>query len=684
MACSQGLWLGERLSSVEEVQEAESFLWHARELVGGHPLGCCCFETRQGPRLARDSEPASPQSAAAPLCFQAEAALDAQLDAVLGAAVAAAVAAAVGADTEGVRGARQPHLLPRLQPQLRLQPQPPARLQRVASAPQKVLARPQPAPQSIFRRCGHDGGRQRRDRSAGGTPLGCRNPRPAPGGGAAPLRRARRDSALQKSIPDAETACWRDDGRALQRRCALLEDMVDGLKAQIETLQGDVRRAAHRESCAEQLCARLQGRLRVLQDRRARRAAPRSGAQTQTQPLPDEQQGDRPAAAESGLFAAGSAPPSGLPSGLSSPLCSSSPPRQSCPPPQSPGAPAASGSATAAARKPTLEGAAREPAVVAPYERTQPMAGTSSGSAVRSCATCVAPANQQLAGQAGAPAGAQRQSQSLTGLLGNLASLALTSAALALLPSAPPGPPAPPPAGQAAAVAPAAAPLSAAGLVPGLQGLVGAFWKGYKDGLASRACTRRACQHAAQGGQPGGPVPHQRVTAQRGAVQSSPEAKRAEAVRFLLSEVMVFRVAAHSPRAWAPVCRAAAAAVHWAMQCWAVAFQVEYDYVANSLRRQTGGGYGAGAGLGEIQDALADVSWLQSRLLRVDAATDVLADAKVFLMDTLSRRYLLLEEMGVELGSLHNVAAVNKLKASRSMEVIETILGTDEVVLPWT
>eukprot|EP01062_Namystynia_karyoxenos_P002743 TRINITY_DN10971_c0_g3_i3.p1 TRINITY_DN10971_c0_g3~~TRINITY_DN10971_c0_g3_i3.p1 ORF type:complete len:667 (+),score=73.84 TRINITY_DN10971_c0_g3_i3:87-2087(+) len=662
-----GLWTGEHVPSVEDALDSESLLWHASQLLGGHPQGCMCHKQGPGARpLVANPDPALPRAAPR---------TPPQTEAPAQAAVAVKASPL----------SRQPHLRPGLQPQLR-----PGLLPAVPPPPQA-----RPAPPSILPRCGHDGGRRRRGRSAGGTPLGrCAPLRREPGGTGCmlvPTRRRRPDAVALAAAEDLEPAGQDTlDDRRAQRRCAVLEGIVKELTAQIECLQGEAQRAAQRASSSEQLCARLQGRLGVLEDRLARRVAPRRSSPTQMASSAFERAGGQ---LGDGLQLGEATGTLGLPAATRTPLAGplrpvpvpSSPPKQRREPPlHPPSAPAASGSATAAARKPTLEGAAREPAVVAPYERTQPMAGTSSGSAVRSCATCVAPANQQLAGQAGAPAGAQRQSQSLTGLLGNLASLALTSAALALLPSAPPGPPAPPPAGQAAAVAPAAAPLSAAGLVPGLQGLVGAFWKGYKDGLASRACTRRACQHAAQGGQPGGPVPHQRVTAQRGAVQSSPEAKRAEAVRFLLSEVMVFRVAAHSPRAWAPVCRAAAAAVHWAMQCWAVAFQVEYDYVANSLRRQTGGGYGAGAGLGEIQDALADVSWLQSRLLRVDAATDVLADAKVFLMDTLSRRYLLLEEMGVELGSLHNVAAVNKLKASRSMEVIETILGTDEVVLPWT
>eukprot|EP01062_Namystynia_karyoxenos_P002746 TRINITY_DN10971_c0_g3_i6.p1 TRINITY_DN10971_c0_g3~~TRINITY_DN10971_c0_g3_i6.p1 ORF type:complete len:656 (+),score=74.55 TRINITY_DN10971_c0_g3_i6:87-2054(+) len=651
-----GLWTGEHVPSVEDALDSESLLWHASQLLGGHPQGCMCHKQGPGARpLVANPDPALPRAAPR---------TPPQTEAPAQAAVAVKASPL----------SRQPHLRPGLQPQLR-----PGLLPAVPPPPQA-----RPAPPSILPRCGHDGGRRRRGRSAGGTPLGrCAPLRREPGGTGCmlvPTRRRRPDAVALAAAEDLEPAGQDTlDDRRAQRRCAVLEGIVKELTAQIECLQGEAQRAAQRASSSEQLCARLQGRLGVLEDRLARRAAPQMNSSALEQRA-GGQQGD---GLQLGEAPGTRGPPAATRTPLAGPLrplpLPSSPPKQQRgPPPRSPGAPAASSSAAPAARRPTQGG---DPSARAPS----------------AAAGVVAAHHLRPGGWAAA-----LQTPKLGGLLGSVVPRAFVSAAHALISPVPPWGSAPPPAAAPAPTVPAAVatphaapaaavhaatpPPPAAGLLAGLQGLPRAFWKGYKDGLAARAAGHRRA--GGTGAHPdgshdagaGGMLAHPQQASQRG----PEEARRRDIARFLTSEVMVFRVAAHSPRAWAPVCRAAAAAVHWAMQCWAVAFQVEYDYVANSLRRQTGGGYGAGAGLGEIQDALADVSWLQSRLLRVDAATDVLADAKVFLMDTLSRRYLLLEEMGVELGSLHNVAAVNKLKASRSMEVIETILGTDEVVLPWT
>eukprot|EP01062_Namystynia_karyoxenos_P002744 TRINITY_DN10971_c0_g3_i4.p1 TRINITY_DN10971_c0_g3~~TRINITY_DN10971_c0_g3_i4.p1 ORF type:complete len:663 (+),score=72.08 TRINITY_DN10971_c0_g3_i4:87-2075(+) len=657
-----GLWTGEHVPSVEDALDSESLLWHASQLLGGHPQGCMCHKQGPGARpLVANPDPALPRAAPR---------TPPQTEAPAQAAVAVKASPL----------SRQPHLRPGLQPQLR-----PGLLPAVPPPPQA-----RPAPPSILPRCGHDGGRRRRGRSAGGTPLGCCTPlRRGPGGtggGLFPTRRRQRDAVALGAAEGPEPGCaavgpgppgrlcgqdTQDDRRA-QRRCALLEGIVKELTAQIECLQGEAQRAAQRARSSDELCVRLQGRLSELHDGLARRTAPQERLESPIK----EQQADSSRTSEAPWQpAAGRLLPAGPQ------------PRRKRLQRRILGGPVALGSAAPAARKPTLGAPAQQlPAAPSAAAVAAAAAAAATAASARAHLVSCAAAGAQGGGRDAVPT-------ERCGAVGVVAGAVDQKPAADMVPPAcAVAVPEPPPSVPGAAAPPPAAPAAAPGILAGLQGLPWAFWKGYKDGLAARREAHAAASAAQRGAQEGAHLASRRDAAPRraadgamtrGATAELPaRAKQSEVARFLTSEVVVFRVAAHSPRAWAPVCRATASSVHWAMQHWVWAFQSEALY-ARALQ-----------GAWDLDspydvDIVSAISILRSlhytlRRLVLDVDDDAQQAARSLLLYMISARDLLYQELRNELSLIQTTATVCLVRAETSVRVIEAVLGPEEVVQPWT
>eukprot|EP01062_Namystynia_karyoxenos_P021172 TRINITY_DN18036_c0_g2_i1.p1 TRINITY_DN18036_c0_g2~~TRINITY_DN18036_c0_g2_i1.p1 ORF type:complete len:383 (+),score=83.81 TRINITY_DN18036_c0_g2_i1:75-1151(+) len=215
-------WTGEHVPDVDESRLSRSTLWHAQQLVGGHPLGCLCFEAAP-PFLAAGSDHAPPPAAPAQR------------------APAAAVATAGIAEAGCQR-----------QLSSELKPRP------VAPLPQ----RPDP---DLCRRFGRGG--RRRARSAGGTPRGSRSP---------PLERDRHEAEqlrgeLRKMQLELDQS--REENAFLsfraERCCASLREM------DVKTEEIQARRVYYR-NLTEKLTAGLKLAIAEIQTLRGHAAMIRS------------------------------------------------------------------------------------------------------------------------------------------------------------------------------------------------------------------------------------------------------------------------------------------------------------------------------------------------------------------------------------------------------------------------
>eukprot|EP01062_Namystynia_karyoxenos_P014006 TRINITY_DN15039_c0_g1_i3.p1 TRINITY_DN15039_c0_g1~~TRINITY_DN15039_c0_g1_i3.p1 ORF type:complete len:654 (+),score=60.31 TRINITY_DN15039_c0_g1_i3:93-1964(+) len=270
---------------------------------------------------------------------------------------------------------------------------------------------------------------------------------------------------------------------------------------------------------------------------------------------------------------------------------------------------------------------------------------------------------------------AQRAGGFFSSVLGTLSSGAC-SAAARFLPAA---------AGNGQPSAATSAPSASGGLAHSIRKLAGAFMEGYREELARHEAAQRALGPARAAGQPRAAA----VIWRRGPFEDlTPEGqakKRAEGARFLVSEVCAYRVAAHSVRAWAPVCRNTARAAQWALQHWAVAFRtvsgyaIELQWELELLGRrhpkpfQNEPGTLHHAAI-ELQYFCATMSHVSGRLITLRCRH---ANAALKLYHLVRRREVLYADLAVMFAEIQTQANAMCFRALESVKLIESILGPE-------
>eukprot|EP01062_Namystynia_karyoxenos_P032110 TRINITY_DN23720_c0_g2_i1.p1 TRINITY_DN23720_c0_g2~~TRINITY_DN23720_c0_g2_i1.p1 ORF type:complete len:464 (+),score=29.00 TRINITY_DN23720_c0_g2_i1:78-1469(+) len=207
------------------------------------------------------------------------------------------------------------------------------------------------------------------------------------------------------------------------------------------------------------------------------------------------------------------------------------------------------------------------------------------------------------------------------------------------------------------------------GLFDSLRQLPGAFMEGYREGMAKHRARQAAAERI------------RRSLEARQAVLT-PSDKQREAARFLTSEVVVFRVAAHSPRAWMPVCRAAARAGHWAMQCWDVAYMAEYEFATElqgevMVERPRGAVRQAEPLV--LFHAMLEIEDMYRCVDRICRRTRCYKQghAPRTLRYLIALRFRIYGDLVVELGRFQTLAAANIVKARETAAAIVAVLGPE-------